>query len=315
MGIEATKKPRTEEVSKQFESMVEDGNDLNEYYLRACHKPQESFFSSEEKYPFEFLKSFGYDTDAVFYSTLFKRAIGSKVIEEYRARGREYHAESGGATFRILYSDYSKAGSWKIKVPVAEDEARSATISKFKERLEFFTGVEIGLNRIAFYCSKDPDVLISEDEAVLEATRKEVFFMILPRSGFPQTGEWDFSGLVPMMAAFIASGRLFFSLDGRFRIWTTVWGTSKMIKELINTNQGMLEKARLLGVGEDIFKEVVDYPIPSSPATQLIPLELLESVSLIKGLIVYMYEHDMIENNSGYDLEMMEVYKTPEYIP
>lgn len=116
--------------------------------------------------------------------------------------------------------------------------------------MSFFTGVKIGIERLEF-SYKDQDTIMSE-EIVSRAAQGRVFFKIRPRPGYPQMGSCRFLDLVPMIAKDVDSEVLQFPLVDRFRIWTTVWGTSGLIKKLVEANPGLLEKAHTLGVSENL---------------------------------------------------------------
>lgn len=309
MGVEAAKKWGIEKVKSIGETATSENN-LADYYLRACRYPHVSLFSFERQYPVEFMKFFGYDHVAVYFTTSLRKAIGDELVEEYRARSIEYLSKDDGATFCILHPGKTGIKRWSIKVDLIEGESPSNTISRFKDRLEFFTGVKIATERLTFYTKNRNNTITSEEEVVLHAVRERIFFEIRSRPGYPQTRPQSFFDLVPMVAKVINSGMLLFPLVNRFRIWTTVWGTAGLIKKLVEANPNFLEKARTLGVDENIFNEVLDHPIPSNPATELIPLELLEAVCLVRGLVACMNVHEMIEDNAGYNLEMIDVYDT-----
>lgn len=277
------------------------------YYLRACKRPHRSLFAFEFHYPVEFLKHFGYDYSGFHYVVPLVKTIGDKLLEEYRLQSLEYYYEGkDAATFSTMFFGGVGFESWSMRLPVIADEDPSDTLRRFKEGFEFVTGVRIDMGRFLFAPgSPNP---ITEREIVSRAVRKHVSFGISPRQGFPQNGSWVFSDIVPMIVRTISrTGGVLFQLDDRFRVWTTIWGTSGLIKKLVEVNPDLLEKARSLGVGVDVFNEVLDHPIPSHPGTTSIPLELLESTFLVRGLIAYMYVNGLIKDNAGYDLTPKEI--------
>lgn len=76
-----------------------------------------------------------------------------------------------------------------------------------------------------------------------------------------------------MIVKIIDLRMLLFPLEYRFRIWTIIWGTARLIRKPIEANPDFLEKACTLpiGVDEDSFSKVFGHPIP---ANCLCPWEL-----------------------------------------
>lgn len=279
---------------------------LVEYYLKACRRLHDSFFSFELQYPFEFLKQFGYSHVGPYYITLLKKAIGTKVLEDYRNQGLKYYHEKKDATFGMLFSDDGVVERWTLKIPVVEGEDSSVTLLRLKERLEFATGIKFKIERLLFI-SGGSESIFEGEEIVTKAIQRRVLVKISPRPGYPQNGPWCLRDIVPMIAMVTDRLGLHFPLEYRFRIWTTIWGTSKLATKLIEVNPDLLKEARSLGVGEEVFSETLNHPIPQNPGTELIPLELLESVCLIRGLLAYMNAHGLIRDSAGYDLTPKEV--------
>lgn len=289
-----------------------DSNNLVHYYLRACERPHESIFSFEMQHPFEFLKCFGYNYEGPYYIALLIEAVGPELVQKYRSQSREYLFERVDATFHTLVSGDDGFEGWDIKLRVTEGEDPPTTLRRFRERLEFATGIKVDMSRIVF-APRTSAPPVSEEEVVSRAIQKRILFKIRPRPGYPQNGKWSFFDIVPRIAMVINRTGLFFPLEYRFRIWTTIWGTSRLVKDLIEANADFLGKAASLGVKEQVFDEVLNHQVPSNPATELIPLELLESTCLLRGLIGYMYEHELINDAAGYDLKLRDEYDGSAY--
>lgn len=277
------------------------------YYLQACRIPHWSFFPFELQYAFDFMEHFGYDNDADFGSTLIRRAIDDDVWEESVARAHQYYRESRNMKFSIRYYGDCGLGRWTFGFRAIKGEEPASTLLRFKERLEFITGLKLDMERLVFFYKSSPP-LTDDGEIVAHAAQDQVLVEVKPRPGHPQNGPWDFFDLLPMIVKILDRGYVFFALEHRFQIWVFVWGTSILIKKLLEVNPNLLERAQSLGVSEDVFNEVLDYQIPSSPGTELLPLELLESTYLVRGLFAYMYAHDLIEDSAGFDLEVKELY-------
>lgn len=306
MGVEAVRKLCTVKA-KIVEETPED-NDVMQFYIKACRWPHKSLFPFEFDYPVEFLQHFGYEYIGEFYTELLERAIGAKLLKEYELRGLEYRNEKKDAAFSILYYLDGGVQGWTMKIPVMEGEDPSVTMLRFKERLEFATGLEIDMDRLKF-APEDPNSSLSKEEIVTQAIQSEVLFKTLPHPDHLQGSSLSFVNVFSSIARNIdINESSYFPLIFRFRIWTTVWGTARLVRELLKVNPDMIEKACSMGVGEGVFDKVLNCKIPSSPATEQIPLELLESMCLVRGSIAFMHVNGLISNDAGYDLKVKDVY-------
>lgn len=185
-----------------------------------------------------------------------------------------------------------------------EGEEPASTLLRLKERLEFATGLRIDQERL-FFTYKGAEPLSNDKEIVAHSTKDGVLIKVKPRPGYPQDGTCAHFDIAPRIARLLDQGMVLFPLEERFRTRTVIWGTSELVKKLSKANPNLMEEARSLGV-EEVLNEILRYPIPITPGTELIPLELLESVGLVRGLLAYMNAHVLIKDNAGYDLTPKE---------
>jgi hypothetical protein len=192
-----------------------------------------------------------------------------------------------------------------VKLVVSEDEDPSKVVDRFVRHIEFLMGLKVDKSRLIFSKSISIRPFFEDREVVSRALESLVGVATTPRSWHTKDNPGrEYDDIIPMIMKEIGEDNCLFPLNCRFRIWTVIWGTARVIKKLIEVNPDFMEKARSLGVTQEVFDDVFNVPIPSSPASTLIPLEVLESVVLLRALFGYMHETGLIENYAGLCLEM-----------
>lgn len=283
-------------------------SDLLGYYFLAGKWPHESVFPFEEGYPREFLECFGHELgDYYNWEGLLDNAIDDSLFEEYERRCDDYMREqsTANATFKFCIRLSEGFTCWRMKLHIADDEEPSDAINRFLRTLEFLTGIKISKERLTFrWPGKSNNSSTSDAEVVSQALNKWATVGIIPPPGHFHSSPWDVDELVPKILKRLCEVGPYLPLNHRFRIWTIVWGTGQLIKRLVDANPNFMERARSLGIGSYVFDRVLNAPIPAVPADELIPLELLESVTLLKGLVGYMFTKEMIDDDTGYWLMM-----------
>lgn len=135
-----------------------------------------------------------------------------------------------------------------MKVRIVEGESVPDTLTSIRERLEFATSIKLNMERLLF-TPRGQDSPANGKEIILYAVQRPMSIRICPRPGHPQDGPLRFFDIVPMILRILDKGKdLYLPLDYRFYIWTNIWGTSKLIKRLLEANPDLLSKAHALGV-------------------------------------------------------------------
>ncbi|PJF18558.1 hypothetical protein PSACC_01616, partial [Paramicrosporidium saccamoebae] len=153
---------------------------------------------------------------------------------------------------------------------------------------------------------------IDDAELVSQAVENGVHVGIVPHSGHPHDSFWNTQDIIPMIVKYVQIDDPCLPLLYRFRIWTVIWGTGQVISKLIQANPDFMEKAHALGVRSHVFDDVLNVSIPTAPVSEPIPLELLESAMILRGLLGYMYYHWLIPNEAGYCLKMYSAPWRPD---
>lgn len=282
--------------------------ELLEYYLRACKWPQVSVFHFEEDYTREFIEDFGYGpVENNGWREVLDEVIDDSQLEEQDRLFEEYKSKLGDASavFEFCFQGYSGIRGWHLKVVAKSDEDPSVVVDRFLKTLEFISGIRVSKDRVVFtWPGKPKNSPVSDADVISQATKKRVSVGIIPRPGHPRSDPWDFDDVVPTMMRYVWKNDGYLSLHYRFRIWTVIWGTGQVLRKLVEANPDLIEKARSLGIRDYVLDDVLNAPIPASPISEPIPLEILESTLLLKAIISYMYDNYMINNDAGYCLIM-----------
>lgn len=160
---------------------------------------------------------------------------------------------------------YVGIGSKSFTISVEKDEDPSGILTRLMRRFEYITGVRLDMERLLF-ADSEMQPLMGEDEIVSQAIRHRVIVGIIPRSGHSHNDHWSFEDVVPTVIMHVGRNGFHFPLITRFRIWTFIWGTARSIKKLIDANSNFLEKALSVGISEETFNDILNAPIPSTPA-------------------------------------------------
>lgn len=294
-----------------------------DYYRRACKWPQGSVFNFEGSCTHEFLEFSGYrSVKGESWIAALEDLIDDSLVDEYSRRYVEYlggQCRPKTASFAFCWEEFGGyIRRWIMEMGVTNNEAPSTIMDEFQRTLEFLTGIKVDRNRLVFTWSKDLERhRIDEEEVAAQAIESTVDIGVIPRPGHPHSNPWDCNDVIPLLMKDVRKRDSYFPLHYRFRIWTIIWGTGQLVRKLIDANPGFMEKAQSLGVKKYVFDDVLEAIIPAAPAIELIPIEILESVTLLKGLVSYMYDNGLIEDDAGYNLVMDgSQYSPPHpYVP
>lgn len=298
------KELRGEMIAEVSYGSAGEPKELVDYYSEASRWLHEGVFASEYSYSYEFMKCFkGEDVEDLDWRSLLADAIDEASVDEHRRKCLQYREERAGATFIFHFIGYSGVASWRFRISVTDGEEPSSVITKFLQRFEYVAGMKFDMKRLLFADLKE-NPLTKEDEIVSQAIKKCVLVGIVPRGGHPHSDPWCFEDVVPTIMMYVYRNNGCFPLRTRFRIWTLIWGTAQTITKLIKANPNFLERAQSVGVNENVFNDVLSFPIPSIPAIEPIPLEVLESTTLLRGMIGYMYDNGLIDDDAGLHLKM-----------
>jgi hypothetical protein len=278
-----------------------------EYYFRACFSPYETLFDFEEDYSYNFLKSIGCrPLEGGDWRMVLDNVTFDSVFEEFFQRCEEYERRRGhkNATFGFSYLEDSCYKDWGMSVGAMKDEEHP-TVDGFLETFEFLTGIKVDQDRFVFMWRQSQGIRqIDDPELMIQAVDNSVYVGIVPRPGHLHDCPWNSKDIIPMIISYVWMNDSCLPLLYRFRIWTVIWGTGQVIKELIGANPDFMERARALGVGQYVFDDVLNASIPVIPTSEPIPLDLLESTMILRGLLGYMYYNWLIPNEAGYNLKM-----------
>lgn len=282
-----------------------------DYYFEFCLRPYDSVFTFEEHYSSDFLVQSGYSNvdETLHWSTLLDDTVGEALWEEYLDYYLKARCKEHNAAFLFNYVYRGSISGEDVKLVVAKDEDPTEVLNRFIQYFGFLTGVKASKSRLAFYGTTSYAPLAEDKEVILQAMKRRVGVRIVSRPWQPDSDSWRrYESIIAMIMKKVFEEKEFFPLHYRFRLWTIIWGTARTIKKLIEANPDLIEKARSLGVSGDVFSDVLDAQIPSNPATELIPLEILESVLFLRALLGYMNDSQLIVNDAGYSLEVKTWY-------
>lgn len=320
---EILKKPQVESKVIMLQEDAQISSELLDYYRRACKWPEDSVFPFESNCTNEFLETRGYKTNkGEAWRWVLDNIVDDSLSEEYSRRYEEYvrgQCRAKTASFAFSWNEFGGyMRRWIMEMGVANDEKPSMITDGFLKTLELFTGIKVDGSRLIFRWSKAPRYYKMEDEEVSDyAIKSAVTVGIIPREGHPHNDPWDLDDVIPLLMKHIVRDDSYFPLIHRYRIWTVVWKVGRVVRDLIEANPDFIDKAHSLGIRDYVFNDVLSATVPANPAIELIPLEILESVTLLKGLVGYMYDNGLIANDAGHRLVMDgSQYKPPtRYIP
>lgn len=305
----ALKKSRVESTKDvtMLQEDVQMPSEMFDYYRRVCECIYDPFFGFEYRDSYGFVNSLGYNpSQDRYWKAVLNDLIDDSLLGELDDRYVEYVREKYDVklTFNFCFFMGSGITGWDIIISAKKDEDPSVVVNRFIRTFELLTGVRVDRDRFFFsWSGASEGLLTNDDEIVAHATKESVVVGIIPRPGHPHDNPLSCRDVVPMVMKNVRLYKPYLPLNHRLRAWAFVWGTRQLVRKLIDANPDFREKARSLGVRDYVFNDILNATFPAVPATELIPLELLESMAFLKALISYMYDNKMIKDTAGYRLE------------